>query len=30
MADRVIHLSGGKITGAERNSHRREAAELTW
>ncbi len=30
MADRVIHLSGGKITGVERNAHRREASELTW
>jgi len=30
MADRVIHLSGGKITGVETNEMKREAAELTW
>ncbi|NOZ40737.1 MAG: ABC transporter ATP-binding protein [Planctomycetes bacterium] len=30
MADRVIHLSGGKITGVETNTTKREAAELTW
>lgn len=30
MADRVIHLSGGKITGVEVNDTKREAAELTW
>jgi putative ABC transport system ATP-binding protein len=30
MADRVIHLSGGKIAGVETNSTKREAAELTW
>ncbi len=30
MADRVIHLSGGKITGVETNSTKREASELTW
>lgn len=30
MADRVIHLSGGKITGVETNTIKREAAELTW
>ena len=30
MADRVIHLSGGKITGVEENTTKREAAELTW
>lgn len=30
MADRVIHLSGGKITGVEQNARRREASELTW
>lgn len=30
MADRVIHLSGGLITGVEENSERREARELTW
>lgn len=29
-ADRVIHLSGGVITGVEKNSHKREASELTW
>ena len=30
MADRVIHLSGGKITGVETNATKREAAELMW
>ncbi len=30
MADRVIHLSGGKITGVETNTTKREASELTW
>ena len=30
MADRVIRLSGGLITGVERNIQRREAAELSW
>ena len=30
MADRVIHLSGGHITGIERNSHKRAARELQW
>ena len=30
IADRVIHLSGGKITGVEINSQKREAAELSW
>ena len=30
MADRVIHLSGGKITGVETNQTKREAAELSW
>ncbi len=30
MADRVIHLSGGKITGVETNTKKREASELTW
>ncbi len=30
MADRVIHLSGGLITGVEQNATRREAHELTW
>lgn len=30
MADRVIHLSGGKITGVETNQTKREASELTW
>ena len=30
MADRVIHLSGGKITSVETNSTQREAAELSW
>jgi len=30
MADRVVHLSGGKITGVETNTVKREAAELTW
>lgn len=29
-ADRVIHLSGGVITGVETNSQKREASELTW
>jgi len=30
MADRVIHLSGGKITGVETNDNKCEASELTW
>lgn len=30
MADRVIHLSGGKITSVEKNERIREASELTW
>jgi putative ABC transport system ATP-binding protein len=30
MADRVIHLSGGKIASVERNEKQREAAELNW
>lgn len=30
MADRVIHLSGGEITGVEVNKNRRPASELTW
>jgi putative ABC transport system ATP-binding protein len=30
MADRVIHLSGGEITGVDRNSRKRPAAELKW
>jgi putative ABC transport system ATP-binding protein len=30
MADRVIHLSGGHISGTERNSHKRAARELQW
>ena len=30
MADRVIHLSGGKITGVDKNETKCEAAELTW
>ncbi|WP_428307599.1 ABC transporter ATP-binding protein [Lacipirellula sp.] len=30
MADRVIHLSGGEITGVEMNSRKRPAAELNW
>ena len=30
MADRVIHLSGGMITGVERNTQKREASELKW
>jgi putative ABC transport system ATP-binding protein len=30
MADRVIHLSGGEITGIETNAQRRPAAELKW
>jgi len=30
MADRVIHLSGGRITGTERNGHKRAARELAW
>ncbi len=29
-ADRVIHLSGGIITGIDKNSQKREASELTW
>jgi putative ABC transport system ATP-binding protein len=30
MADRVIHLSGGEITGIERNARKRPASELKW
>ncbi len=30
MADRVIHLSGGEITGAEVNASKRPASELKW
>jgi putative ABC transport system ATP-binding protein len=30
MADRVIHLSGGKITSVETNEKRRQATELSW
>ena len=30
MADRVIHLSGGEITGIERNAKKRPASELKW
>jgi putative ABC transport system ATP-binding protein len=30
MADRVIHLSGGEITGVEVNERKRPAAELKW
>jgi len=30
MADRVIHLSGGEITGVETNSRKRPASELNW
>lgn len=30
MADRVIHLSGGKITSVETNPTQREASELSW
>ncbi|TWU29676.1 ABC transporter ATP-binding protein [Bythopirellula polymerisocia] len=30
MADRVIHLSGGHITGIEQNSTKKAAHELTW
>jgi putative ABC transport system ATP-binding protein len=29
-ADRVIHLSGGKIAGVDSNSQKRKASELTW
>ena len=30
MADRVIHLSGGEITGVDANAHKRPASELKW
>ena len=30
MADRVIHISGGKISGVETNEKKCEARELTW
>jgi putative ABC transport system ATP-binding protein len=30
MADRVIHLSGGEITGVDRNATKRPAGELKW
>jgi putative ABC transport system ATP-binding protein len=30
IADRVLHLSGGRIASAERNAHRVPVTELTW
>ena len=30
MADRVIHLSGGHITGIDQNTQKKSAHELTW
>jgi putative ABC transport system ATP-binding protein len=30
MADRVIHLSDGRITSVERNRHKKPPAELSW
>src|SRR5690606_34191873 len=30
MADRVIHISDGRVAAAERNATRRPARELTW
>jgi putative ABC transport system ATP-binding protein len=30
MADRVVHLSGGMITGVDTNSRKRPAGELNW
>lgn len=30
MADRVIHLSGGKITSILTNTHKKKAADLAW
>jgi putative ABC transport system ATP-binding protein len=30
MADRVIRLSGGEITGVDVNSSKRPASELNW
>jgi putative ABC transport system ATP-binding protein len=30
MADRVIHLSDGQITGVERNPHKKSPSELAW
>ena len=30
MADRVIHLSDGRITGVDRNIHKKTPAELAW
>ena len=30
MADRVIHLSGGEVTGVDVNQSKRPAQELTW
>jgi hypothetical protein len=30
MADRVIHLSGGEITGVDVIAHKRAASELKW
>jgi putative ABC transport system ATP-binding protein len=30
MADRVIHLSGGEITGVDKITHKRPASELKW
>jgi putative ABC transport system ATP-binding protein len=30
MADRVIRMADGRISGSERNAERREARELAW
>ena len=30
MADRILHLAGGRITHVETNAHKRTPAELSW
>jgi hypothetical protein len=30
MADRVIRMADGRISGSERNAERKEARELAW
>jgi putative ABC transport system ATP-binding protein len=30
MADRIIHIHDGKISGVNKNAHRKEAKELVW
>lgn len=30
MAERIVHLSDGRVTGIERNEHKKSASELVW